>query len=162
MYHKLTVYVKSRYQTNLFPSCCFGDQYHEYEHHSINTLQISFIFYTLCITTCFIDARHGFNIYSILCPLDGVTCSVEQTCKQFISLEKTMSCVHLYAYTEQNAVGPFHGKSSQVEKNKLSNFAMKTSIYYFCIAYLICSNFFEKTINHCLVLAYVMHHTLHS
>ena len=35
--------------------------------------------------------------------------------------------------------GPFHGKSSQVEKNKLSNSAMKTSICYFCIAYLICS-----------------------
>ena len=107
MYHKLTDYVKSRYQTNVFPSCCFGDQYYKYEHHSINTLQISFIFYTLCITTCFIDARHGFNICSILCPLDGVTGSAEQTCKQihvFISLEKNMSCVHLYAYTEQNAV----------------------------------------------------------
>ena len=25
MYHKLTVDVKSRYQTNLFPSCCFGE-----------------------------------------------------------------------------------------------------------------------------------------
>ena len=35
--------------------------------------------------------------------------------------------------------GLFHGKSSQVEKNRLSNSAMKTSIYYFCIAYLICS-----------------------
>ena len=34
--------------------------------------------------------------------------------------------------------GPFHGKSSQVDKNKLSNSAMKTSIYYICIAYLIC------------------------
>ena len=53
MYHKLTVCVKSRYNTNLFPTCCFGDQYHKYEHHSINTLQISFIFYTLCITTCY-------------------------------------------------------------------------------------------------------------
>ena len=69
MYHKLTVYVKSRYQTNLFPSCCFGDKYHKYHGNLINTLQISFIFYTLCITTCFRDARHGFNIYSILCPL---------------------------------------------------------------------------------------------
>ena len=37
--------------------------------------------------------------------------------------------------------GPFHGKSSQVE-NLNSNSAMKTSIYYFCIAYLICSTFF--------------------
>ena len=33
------------------------------------------------LPSCFIDARHGFNIYSILCPLDGVTCSGEQTCK---------------------------------------------------------------------------------
>ena len=40
--------------------------------------------------------------------------------------------------------GMGHGKSSQdqVEKNKLSNSAMKTSIYYFCIAYLIRSKFF--------------------
>ena len=45
MYHKLTVYVKSRYQKNLFPSCCFGDKYHKYHGNSINTLQISFIFY---------------------------------------------------------------------------------------------------------------------
>ena len=44
MYHKLTVYVKSRYQTNLFPSCCFGDKYHKYHGNSINILQISFIF----------------------------------------------------------------------------------------------------------------------
>ena len=44
MYHKLTVYVKSRYQTNLFPSCCFGDKYHKYHGNSINTLQISFMF----------------------------------------------------------------------------------------------------------------------
>ena len=58
--------------------------------------------------------------------------------------------------------GPFHGKSSQVEKNKLSNSAMKTSIYYSCIAYLICSKKIENTINHCLVLAYVMNHMLHS
>ena len=29
MYHKLTVYVKGRYQTKLFPSCCFGDKYHK-------------------------------------------------------------------------------------------------------------------------------------
>ena len=87
MYHELTAYVKSRYQTNLIPSCCFGDQYHKYEDHSLNTLQISFIFDTLRITTCFIDARHGFNIYSILCPLDGVTCSVGQTCKTITFLE---------------------------------------------------------------------------
>ena len=40
MYHKLTVYVKSRYQTNLFPSCCFGDKYHKYHGNSINRLQI--------------------------------------------------------------------------------------------------------------------------
>ena len=91
---------------NLFPSCCFGDQYHKYEHHSINTLQILFIFfYTLCIITCFIDTRHGFNIYSILCPLDGVTCSVEQTCKKLMFFEKKKPpCVYLYAYTEQNDV----------------------------------------------------------
>ena len=90
MYHKLTVYVKSRYQTNLFLSCCFGGKYHKYHGNSINTLQISFIFYTLCITTCFRDARHGFNIYSILCPLGVATCSVEQSCKNhvFISSEK--------------------------------------------------------------------------
>ena len=30
-------------------------------------------------------------------------------------------------------LGPFHGKSSQVEKNKISNSAMKTSIYYFAL-----------------------------
>ena len=30
VYHKLTVYIKSRYQTNLFRSCCFGDQHHKY------------------------------------------------------------------------------------------------------------------------------------
>ena len=41
MYHKLTIYVKSRYQTNIFPSCCFGDQYHKYEHHSIILNRIS-------------------------------------------------------------------------------------------------------------------------
>ena len=40
--------------------------------------------------------------------------------------------------------GPFHGKSSQVEKNKISNSAMKTSIYYFCIAYLIGSKTFFR------------------
>ena len=28
-----------------------------------------------------------------------------------------------------SSIGPFHGKSSQVDKNKLSNSAMKTSIY---------------------------------
>ena len=44
MYHKLTVYVKGRYQTNLFPSCCFGDKYHKYHSNSINTHLISFIF----------------------------------------------------------------------------------------------------------------------
>ena len=38
---------------------------------------------------------------------------------------------------------------------------MKTSIYYFCIAYLICSKTIESKINHCLVMAYVMHHLLH-
>ena len=62
-----------------------------------------------------------------------------------------------------NAIrGPFHGKSSQVDKNKLSNSAMKTSSYYFCIAYLICGEKIESTIKHCLVLAYFMHHPLHS
>ena len=35
--------------------------------------------------------------------------------------------------------GPFHEKSSHVEEKNLSNSAMKTSIYYVCIAYLICS-----------------------
>ena len=45
--------------------------------------------------------------------------------------------VELFQFGARN--GPFHGKSSHVEKNKLSNSAMKTSIYYFCIAYLICS-----------------------
>ena len=35
---------KGRYQTKLFPSCCFGDKYHKYHSISINTLQISFIF----------------------------------------------------------------------------------------------------------------------
>ena len=102
MYHELTVYVKSRYQTNLFPSRYFGDKYHKYEHHSINTSQISFIFLHTIHNYMF-----EYNIYSILCPLDGVTCSVEQTCKQIIFhkfRKKTMSCVHLYAYTEQNAV----------------------------------------------------------
>ena len=44
MYHKLTVYVKGRYQTNLFPSCCFGDKYHKYHSNSVNTWQLSFIF----------------------------------------------------------------------------------------------------------------------
>ena len=42
-------------------------------------------------------------------------------------------------FVAEIGTGSFHGKSSQVEKNKLSNSAMKTSIYYFCIAYLICS-----------------------
>ena len=73
---------------------------------NINTLQISFIFYTLCITTCFIDARHGFNIYSILCPLDGVTCSVEQTCKihVFISLEKKPYHAFIYMHIRNKMV----------------------------------------------------------
>ena len=44
MYHKLTVYVKGRYQTNLFPSCCFGDKYHKYHSNSVNTWQLPFIF----------------------------------------------------------------------------------------------------------------------
>ena len=43
-------------------------------------------FYTLCITTCFRDARHGFNIYSILCPLGGATCSVEQSWEKIMFL----------------------------------------------------------------------------
>ena len=89
MYHKLTVYVESRYQTNLFPSCCFGDQCHRCEHHSVNALQISFVFFLPTMHSnmvFFIDARRGFNIYAILCPLDGVTCSVEQTCKKFMFL----------------------------------------------------------------------------
>ena len=54
--------------------------------------------------------------------------------------ELMIFCRHVR--TELYRLGPFHGKSSQVEKNKLSNSAMKTSIYYFCIAYLICSKFF--------------------
>ena len=89
MYHKLTVYVKSRYQTNLFPSCCFGDRYHKYHGNSINTLQISFIFLHTVHNdnACFRDARHGFNIYSILCPLGGATCSVEQSCKKVMFLQ---------------------------------------------------------------------------
>ena len=81
MYHKLPVYVKSRYQTNLFPSCCFGDQYHKYL--SLDKYSADLIHF---FTTRFIDARHGFNIYSILYPLDGVTCSVEQTYKKFMFL----------------------------------------------------------------------------
>ena len=107
MYHKLTVYVESRYQTNLFPSCCFGDQCHRCEHHSVNALEISFFFLPTMHNNMFffIDARRGFNIYAILCPLDGVTCSVEQTCKKFMfQKKKNMSCAYLYAYTEQNDV----------------------------------------------------------
>ena len=112
MYHKLTVYVESRYQTNLFPSRCFSDQCHRCEHHSVNALQISFVFLPTMHNNMFffIDARRGFNIYAILCPIDGVTCSVEQTCKNscFYKFQKkkknTMSCAYLYAYTEQNDV----------------------------------------------------------
>ena len=107
MYHKLTVYVKGRYQTNLFPSCCFGHKYHKYPYDFINTCLISFIFYTLCTIACVRDARHRFNIYSILYPLEGVTFSVKITCKFFMFLsvwEKIMSCVYIYAYMEQKGV----------------------------------------------------------
>ena len=45
--------------------------------------------------------------------------------------------VYYIIIVDSTGTGPFHGKSSQVEKNILSNSAMKTSIYYFCIAYLI-------------------------
>ena len=93
MYHKLTVYVKGRYQTNLFPSCCFGHKYHKYHDDFIHSF-----FYTLCTIACVRDARHGFNIYSILYPLEGVTFSVKITCKivMFLSVwEKIMSCFYI-------------------------------------------------------------------
>ena len=65
----------------------------------------------------------------------------------YLSAQSKIQCFHCipgmrkprYRHHNHASTGPFHGKSSQVEKNKLSNSAMKTSIYYFCIAYLICS-----------------------
>ena len=140
MYHKLTVYVKSRYQTNLFPSCCFGDQYHKYEHHSINTLQISFIFYTLSITTCFMDARHGFNIIfnTFSARWCNLICGTNlQKIHVFISLgKKTMPCFHLYAYTEQNAVWCnmkarvvfFYGDLKEISK-KIFDIKIKNNLF---------------------------------
>ena len=93
MYHELTVYVESRYQTNLFPSFCFGDQCHRCEHHSVNALQISFVFLPTMHNNMFFYI-YIFNIYAILCPLDGVTSSVEQTCKNsgFYKFQKKNPC----------------------------------------------------------------------
>ena len=54
-----------------------------------------------------IYARHGFNIYSILYPLEGVTFSVKITCKFFMFLsvwEQIMPCVYTYAYMDQKGV----------------------------------------------------------
>ena len=104
MYHKLTVYVKSRYQTNIFPSCCFGDQYHKYKHNSIKYIA-DLSFFTHCITTCFIDARHRFNII-IFNTLSARWCNLFcgtnfQKNHIFIGLEKNHAvrlsiCIKLY------------------------------------------------------------------
>ena len=68
-------------------------------------------------------------------------CFSDQKREGLLGDSETMKITYppVSADTRCKLAGPFHGKSSQVEKNKLSNYAMKTGIYYFCIAYLICS-----------------------
>ena len=62
MYHKLTVYVKGRYQTDFYPSCCFGDKYHKYRSNFVNTLQISFIFLHTMHSTMLHRCTGGFEL----------------------------------------------------------------------------------------------------
>ena len=64
-------------------------------------------FYTPCTTTCFTDARMDLNLYSIVCPLGGVTFLWTKLARNhvFISLGKNQSVrLCTYAYTEQTAV----------------------------------------------------------
>ena len=71
----------------------------------------------------------------------GVLLYIKETIPAYeVQLQEEADCKEaIWRKLVTGHTGPFHGKSSQVEKNKLSNSAMKTSIYYFCIASLICS-----------------------
>ena len=76
----------------------------------------------------------------------GVLLYIKETIPAYeVQLQEEADCKEaIWCKLVTGHTGPFHGKSFQVEKNKLSNSAMKTSIYYFCIASLICSKFFLR------------------